>query len=797
MKVSLKELKKYVNIDGISPEELSNKLTFAGIEVEEIIPFASGTNLVIGEVISCEPHPDSDHLHVTKVDIGSEILNIVCGAPNVRKGLKVIVAKVGAKLPAIEIKKGNIRGVESNGMLCSLLELGVDKKYLTEVQVNGIEELDNDAPVGETNVLNYLGIDDIILDLKPLANRPDANSLYCVAREVGTLFNREVNIPKLGDNNFEKTNLEFSVGINTASCSKFCARVVEGIKVTESPKWLKNVLNSSGIRSINNVVDIGNYVMLLTGQPLHMYDYDTLQIKNLTVRDDLNKDFVALDEKTYKIENGDICICSGDSIECLGGVMGSLHSETRDNTKNLVIEAAIFDSKTVRLTSNRLGLSSDSSSRFVKGINKFNQGDAILLAIDLLNKIGGVEKISQEYKASNVEYQKTELECTYSYINKRLGTNFENKLIKDTLTSLNFEIVDLGGDNFKAIVPEYRIDVLDKADLSEEVIRVLGLEHIESVFPETTITIGRKSESKEKEDLIANYLVDNGFYQIVTYTLVDEKDAVELPLFNDGELIKLLNPLTEYHCVVRRNLIPSLINTVTYNANRKAKDFKLFEISNVYEQGKESLHLSLGMYGNELYQGLLRSKEFSFYSVKGVFENLMALLGIEPNRYRLERVESDNKFFHPGRSAYVLLGKKKVGVIGELHPKYALEKEVKDHFALMELNLTEIFGLRTSLTKMSQISKFPIVERDFAFVVSKSVEASAIIATIKKAASQYSPEVEIFDIFTGQLLGNDLKSVAIRVWLNPMEDTLKDPEIVAISDKIIKSLESTLGAKLR
>lgn len=797
MKISLNELKKYVNIDGISPEEIADKLTFAGIEVEEISKFASGTNLTIGEVIFCENHPNSDHLHITKVDIGSEVLDIVCGAPNVRKGLKVIVAKVGAKLPQIEIKKGVIRGVESNGMLCSLLELGVDKKYLTDKQLEGIEELPNDAKVGENDVLGYLGIDDTILDLKPLANRPDANSIYCVALEVGSLFNREVNIPKFENDKFNESKLPFEVKISTPRCSKFVAKIVEGINVQESPRWLKNILHSSGVRSINNIVDIGNYVMLLTGQPLHMYDYDKLDTKELNVRDDMNCDFVALDEKHYDVKNDDICITSNGSIECLGGVMGSLHSETKPNSKNLVIEAAIFDSKSVRLTSNRLGLVSESSARFVKGINKFNQKDAVNLAIHLIAELGGLDKVSNFYEVQNVEYELPKLECTYSYINKRLGTNFDKDLMINVLKSLHFEIREIDNDTFEATAPEWRIDISDKADLSEEIIRVLGFDHITSIFPETSMSIGYKSEAKQKSDVIADYLVDLGFYQIVSYTLTNEKEANSLPLFNEGNLIKIMNPLTDDREFVRRNLLPSMLTTVVYNANRKQANFKLFELSKVYSEAKASSHLAVAMFGSDLRQGLLDKKPFSFYSAKGIFENIMRLFGIDQNRYRLERVEKTNMYFHPGKSAYVLLGKKIIGVIGELHPKKMLELGLKDNLAVMELDVSEIFDLKVSKIKSSEISKFPIVERDFAIIVDKKVEAAQIISSIKKSASSYSPEVEIFDIYAGANLDANAKSIAINVKFNPLNDTLKDAEINDVSAKIVKDLEINCGAKLR
>ena len=377
MLVSLRELKKYVDIEGLSAEEIANKLTFSGVEVEEISTLASGTNLVIGHILSCENHPDSDHLHVLNVDLGSKygVQQIVCGAPNARKGLKVIVSRVGAKLPGGEIKASVIRGVESNGMCCSLLELGVDSKYLSEYQTKGIEELPEDAPVGEENVLGYLGLDDTVLNLKVLANRPDLLGLYNVAREVGAIFDRKVNIPSFSYK--ADFNTDLVVDSKTDLCKQFSGCEIKGIKIKPSPKWMSDFLMSEGVRSINNIVDIGNYVMLLTGQPLHMYDADKLDKNSLIVKSDYVGDFVALDEKTYSIKENDLVITCNDKPMCLGGVMGSLECAVDENSKRIIIESASFDGATIRRTSNRLGLASESSSRFVKGTNHFQYEDVI------------------------------------------------------------------------------------------------------------------------------------------------------------------------------------------------------------------------------------------------------------------------------------------------------------------------------------------------------------------------------------------------------------------------------------
>ena len=400
MLVSLKSVNQYVSLEGLTPEEIADKLTFAGVEVEEVKKLASGTNLVIGEVKECVAHPNSDHLHVLKVDLGPKYgtTQIVCGAPNARTGLKVIVARVGAILPQIEIKKGVIRGEESNGMCCSLLELGVDGKYLSDYQKAGIEELPSDAPVGEENVLGYLGLDDVVLNLKVLANRPDLLSIFNVAREIGAIFSRPVNIPTVKAKEDFKTKLV--VGSKTNRCSQFSGKEIKGIVTKPSPKWMSELLMAMGVRSINNIIDIGNYVMLMTGQPLHMYDADKLAKAELYVQDDYEGDFVALDEKTYKIIKGDIVICCNNKPMCLGGVMGSLECAVDENTKNIYIEAASFDGASIRHTSNRLGLVSESSQRFVKGTNHFQSEFVLDYAASLINELCEAKENS-----NNVVYQ--------------------------------------------------------------------------------------------------------------------------------------------------------------------------------------------------------------------------------------------------------------------------------------------------------------------------------------------------------------------------------------------------------
>src|SRR5574344_1839533 len=496
MLVSINEISKYVDLKGITPEEIADKLTSAGIEVETIKHLSTATNLVIGHIIKCDKHPESDHLHVNQVDIGSEVLQIVCGAPNCRLDLKVIVAKDGAKLPDKEIKKSTIRGIDSCGMLCALNEIGVDPKDLRKEQIEGIEELPEDAPVGETNVLKYLGLDDVILDLSLLANRSDAYSLYNVAKEIGSLFDRKVTIPsyisnKLVDNKYIVNSL-------TEKCKVFSIRFFGDVKTQDSPKSLQSILRNEGIRSIDNIVDIGNYVMLLSGQPINMYDADKLPKKELTVKDDFNGDILAMDDKKYSIKPGDLVVTSGGKPVCIAGIMTTKECEVTNLSKNIVVESANFYGAQIRRTTIRLGLTSDSAQRFIKGVNPNQTEDVLNLIENLMKNIANYDECSKTILYDVQNYKDKEIPCTFSYINDRLGTNLSNEIIVDTLTKLYFKIKNITKDGFIAVVPSFRIDIEGKADLSEEVLRFNGFDLIKSVLPEMETTVGGRDRKSTR-----------------------------------------------------------------------------------------------------------------------------------------------------------------------------------------------------------------------------------------------------------------------------------------------------------
>lgn len=795
MLVSLKEISKYVDIKDLSAEEIADRLTYSGIEVEEIKKVADATNLIIGKVISCEKHPESDHLHVCKVDIKKEILDIVCGAPNCREGLKVIVAQNGAVLNGKEIKKSEIRGYVSNGMLCALNELGVDPKTLRKEQIEGIEELPEDAEIGNENVLEYLSLDDTILDISLLANRSDCLSLYNVAREIGALFNRKCIIPNYEEVKTYNEN-NFLISSESENCKSFYAKILKGIEIKESPKWLKDVLRSEGIRSINNIVDAGNYAMLLTGQPVHCYDLDNLPKKELIVKDNIEEDFYALDEKIYHIISGDLCVTSDNKTMCLGGILGGEKSEINPNSKNILIEVANFDFAQIRKTSNRLGLSSDSSMRFSKGINKDQSEFVINTLVHLIKEVSNIKEISSIIKYDKLNHDAKKIDCSISYINNRLGSKFTFEEIKNVLECLNFKLTKIDEDCFNVIVPSYRIDVEGKADLSEEIIRYKGFDYISNSLPVMETTLGTLSKEREKEKYIEEYLLNNGLYEVLTYTLINKKDSEMLNYINSDEIIPIANPLTEDHKFIRKNILSSILRCAEYNLNHQQENFSLFEISNVYSKNKEEKHLAIVLEGYNLGIDSTPINKKDFYDLKGYFESILKMFNIAENRIKYQPIEESNEF-HIGRSAKVTLDGKVLCVFGEIHPNLKKEFSIKkDNVLMLEMNLTLLFNTKSANNKFNEISKYPSVKRDYAFVISNDCSYSNIKIDIKKISSLIK-NIKVFDVYHGEGIEKNHTSIALSIYLESTNSTLKEEDITLVDNKIKELLITKYKAKLR
>ncbi len=792
MKVSYKWLAEYVDLKGITPEEVANLLTFAGVEVESITPLAQGTNLVIGQIVSCLPHPDSDHLHVLKVDEGEKygVVQIVCGAPNAREGLKVIVARPGAVLPEITIKPSKIRGVESNGMCCSLLELGVDKKYLEEKQIAGIEELDSSAKVGDEDVLSYLQLDDVTLDLKLLANRPDLNAMIHVAEEVATLTHRALKLPVFEEIKGEAP--EIKPAIATEKCSRFALAEVSDVHVLPSPLYLKRRLMACGVRSINNVVDIGNYAMLLTGQPFNMYDKDKLEGNTLVAEDDIEGSWTAMDEKEYRLEKGDICIASNHACMCLGGIMTSLTCTVTEKSKNIVVESALFDGASIRHTSSRLGLASESSSRFVKGLGE-SQEEALSCALSLLKELTSPSKVSSLAFAGKVKSPKKVIQTSLEYMNNRLGTSFSEEEVIRTLNSESF-LTEKRGDSLFVTVPSSRIDVEGEADISEEVIRLLGYENVperEMVLPGN----GGYSEEQKRERAIRRMLRHLGVNEVLTYSLLPLKEENTYSALLKGKHYQILNPLTEDRLIYRHSLLPSLLSVLSYNASRQKNDLAVFEISEVAVEGRSEKHLGIALSGEENIISMLERRPYDFFTMKGYLEGILSLLGIKNNRVRYERLGTEESELHPGRSVKIYLGKELIAIMGELHPLEKKKREVKNAI-VMELNLSSLLNVKGSQNKASIPARFPFTRRDLALICKEEVSFQKLKEEALHASS-YIKDVFIFDVYHGEAVEKGKKSLALAFFLQDENKTLKEEEINEAMTKVMHALETKFAAEVR
>lgn len=796
MKVSFNWLKRHVDLPSdVTAEDVAKRLTFAGAEVEGLCRLSSGDHLVVGKILSCVAHPDSDHLHILQVDEGPVhgVHQIVCGAPNARTGLKVIVARTGAKLPGGEIKPSVIRGVESDGMCCALYELGVDKKFLSERQCSGIEELPEEMQIGDEDPLNSLGYDDASLDMDLLPNRPDLYALNNVAREVACLYGVKANLEEAPLPKLQKR--DFAVDSLTPSCDLFKAVIAEGIKTEESPLWLKSVLMASNIRPINNVVDVGNYVMLVTGQPLNMYDEDKLPEKRLTVIDDYEGEFKAMDGKVYELRKGDLLVSSQGRGMCLAGIMTADECRVDENSRRIVVEAAYFKGAPIRKTSARIGLSSDSSLRFVKGISHLSQDAAIALSAKLLVEVCHATNVYLPEKEFGQSCSPSkQIDVSLSYINSRLGTEFGLDEVVDTLKKDGFGVESVEGGQMKLLSPSYRLDIDGKADVSEEVIRLLGLDKVKSDLPESKLCLTGLTPFQQKERQLRRHLLSLGIDEALTYTLVDKKSAEKFDYLGMGETYALNNPLTADHEVVRKSLAASLLSCIGYNAARQSKDGALFEVSDVDTKSGSATLLCLAASGRRELQGKLSRKSYDFYYAKGVLESVMDLLGIIPTRYTISAFSPEDGLLHPYRSAEVRMGKKRVAYLGELHPSLCKELGIPSG-VILEANLSELLQTKVGQEKFKPIPRFPSVTRDLSFVI--GVDAS--FASIKKAvsgASSLIKSVEVFDVYSDARLGEGKKAIAITISFLSEEKTLLDEEVNAAMGKVVACL-SAIGAEVR
>ena len=797
MLVSYNWLKQYTNVED-NANALAEKITRGGIEVEGVEYLAEEiSGVVVGYVESKEKHPDAEKLNVCQVNVGEEEnLQIVCGAPNVDAGQFVIVAKVGAKLPGIKIKKAKLRGVESQGMICSLGELGLSKSVVPKNYQEGIYVFESEQVLG-SDVVELLGLNDYILDLSITPNRADALSMRGLTYELGALYNNKVDFNDVEkEENYEETSLQ--VAIESDSCRNYVGQVVKNVEVKDSPLWLQTRLMNSGIRPINNIVDITNYVLLEFGQPMHAFDKDLVG-DNIVVRDAKEGEVLeTLDGEERKLQATDLVITDGTRAIALGGVMGGKNTEVSEKTKNIILESAYFNPTSVRRTSAAHGLRSDSSARFEKGIDPNMQKAALARAVELILELCPNAVVENSVGVVNKEEEKV-VGITTSYINNYLGITLSTEEIVAILEGLSFS-VELTGESLVVKVPTRRPDISIKQDLVEEVIRIYGYDNLASTLPKFSKTTkgGLTYSQKMVRDLRAVY-ASLGFNDTINYSLVSEEEATGYTLENHHK-VRLLMPMTETHSTLRQSLVPGLLNTVQYNVARKQKDLKLLEIGRVFFgsgddniQPKETLYLSAALTGEErATKWLKESSTLDFFAAKGYLEVVFERLGLEEKvTYKKSTLEG----MHPGRFAEVYLEKKRIGFIGEVHPQVADKLGLNTTY-VFEINLDEVISESKVKPKYEEVTKYPEITRDIAMLVDVKDEYQNIYNVIESVNSRLITNVELFDLYAGAELLAGKKSLALTITYSDKQKTLTDEEVTAVHEKVLAAL-TAYGAIIR
>lgn len=797
MLVSYNWLKQYTNVED-NANALAEKITRGGIEVEGVEYLAEGiSNVVVGYVVSKEKHPDAEKLNVCQVNVGEEEnLQIVCGAPNVDAGQYVIVAKVGAKLPGVKIKKAKLRGVESQGMICSLAELGLSKSVVPKNYQEGIYIFETEQELG-SDAVEVLGLNDYILDLSITPNRADALSMRGLTYELGALYNNKVDFKDVEkEENYEATSLQ--VAIESDSCRNYVGQVVKNVEVKSSPLWLQTRLMNSGIRPINNIVDITNYVLLEFGQPMHAFDKDLVGDK-IVVRDAKEGEVLeTLDGEERKLQTTDLVITDGTHAIALGGVMGGKNTEVSEETKNIILESAYFNPTSVRRTSAAHGLRSDSSARFEKGIDPNMQKVALARAVELILELCPEAVVESSVGIVNKEEEKV-VEITTSYINNYLGITLSTEEIVAILEGLSFT-VEVTGENLVVKVPTRRPDISIKQDLVEEVIRIYGYDNLASTLPKFSKTIkgGLTYSQRMVRDLRAVY-ASLGFNDTINYSLVSEEEATGYTL-EDHHKVRLLMPMTETHSTLRQSLVPGLLNTVQYNVARKQKDLKLLEIGRVFFgsgddniQPKETLYLSAALTGEErVTKWLKESNSLDFFAAKGYLEVVFEHLGLDEKvTYKKSTLEG----MHPGRFAEVYLGEKRIGFIGEVHPQVADKLGLNTTY-VFEINLDEVISESKVKPKYEEVTKYPEITRDIAMLVDVKDEYQNIYNVIESVNSKLITTVELFDLYAGAELLVGKKSLALTITYSDKQKTLTDEEVTAVHEKVLSAL-TEYGAIIR
>lgn len=799
MKASIEWLEEYSDID-VDSVKLGDILTMTGSKVETVEQKGNDIkNVVVGKILEIKKHEDSDHLVVTQVDLGNEKVQIVTGANNIKEGDIVPIAKDGSELPGgVKIKKGLLRGVESCGMMCSVGELGLDiSNYPGQIE-NGIMILDKklEKDLGK-DIVEVLNLKEDIIEFEITPNRPDCLSIEGLGREVSASLGKEFKNPrknideKIVENKEEIEGLKVDIEAPDL-CYRYIARMVKNVKIGPSPEWLTRRLNACGMRSINNIVDITNYVMLEMGQPMHAFDINSIEGKHITVRRAKNGEKITtLDKQERILDENDLVIADAKKPVAIAGVMGGLNSEIEKDTQTVVFESAVFYGGGVRKTAKKVGLRTESSARYEKGLSSENAIRAVNRAVELVELIGAGQEVEGKIDVYPTKQKINKIKLDVEKINNLLGTNIQKEEMIKILEKLDIKV-----ENNMAIAPYFRMDLEFVADIAEEIVRFYGYDKLETTLIKADTTLGIRNKEQKIEKTIKDMLVNNGLSEIYTYGFVSEQDLEKSNISKEliEKSITIINPLSDEYKLMRPTTIPSMMQILATNANKKNQNVKLFDISRNYrnlnnevengEVPEQENILTLGMYGDDV----------DFYTLKGLIENVLEAVSV--NRYDIIK-ETKNGSYHPGRCANITVGKDIIATIGEVHPavleNYGIEKRVY----LAEVNVTKIVKYSRHNKKYVEVPKFPAVERDIAVIVDEKVEVGQIEKIITKKSKKLLESATLFDIYRNEKIGNNKKSVAYSLIFRDKKKTLSDEEINTTMENIISELEKVLGAELR
>ena len=801
MKTSVEWLKEFADID-VSPKELGDILTMTGSKVETIESKGNDIkNVVVGKILEIKKHPDADKLVVTKVDVGEEILQIVTGANNIKENDIVPIAKDGSELPGgVKIKTGKLRGIESCGMMCSVGELGLElEDYPGQIE-HGIMILPAslEKDLGK-DIVEVLQLKEDIIDFEITPNRPDCLSIEGLGRETAISLGKEFKNPR---SNLSQMQVEtkpeikgLTVDITAPDlCYRYVARMVENVSIQESPEWLKRRLKACGVRSINNIVDITNYVMLEMGQPMHAFDIESIKGKHITVRRAKNGETITtLDEEERVLDDTMLVIADDEKPVAIAGVMGGLNSEIEKDTQTVVFESAVFYGGSIRKTAKKVGLRTEASSRYEKGLSPENAERVVNRAVELVELLKAGKAVDGKIDVYPTKQKKTVIKWSPERINDLLGIQVTKQEMIDIFTKLEIQVE---GDT--VIPPYFRQDIEQEADLAEEVLRFYGYDTLPSTLIEAESTLGSKNKQQKLVDTIQEVLVNSGFSEIYTYGFYSAKDMKKALIEENSDLanktIFLQNPLSDDFDRMRTTTIPSMMQMLENNHNKKNTEVKLYELGRSYVNEKEAIQkgelpqennmLTLGAYGENV----------DFYYMKGIVENVLQAVGV--NRYDFLR-EEENHFYHPGRTAKLKVGNDVFAYIGEAHPSLTEQYGITKNVYLVELNIDKITRYAKQNKKYVEVPKFPAALRDIAMVVAEEVEVGTIQKIMEKKAKKILERVTLFDVYRSEKLGENKKSVAFELTFRIPERTLTDEEVNATMQEIITALEQEVGANLR